>query len=68
MYQILIMAVQHGIFPAVEGLINNPSKSAVIALAKNNKNYPQRNSHQPCHQVVFFETNGWIILGNRTVT
>lgn len=38
MHQVLIMAVKHSIFPVVVGLINNPSKSAIIALAKYNKN------------------------------
>jgi len=32
------MAVQHSICTVVEGLINNPSKSAISALVKYNKN------------------------------
>jgi len=40
MHQVVIMAVQHSISPVVEGLINNPSKNAIIALPKYNKNYP----------------------------
>jgi hypothetical protein len=45
MYQVLIMAVQLGIFHAVEGLINNPSKCAIISLAKYNKNCPHILTH-----------------------